>query len=152
MRQLQRLKRQRRPFTHEVFYIYEVNNLFPLRDRNSHMVISTAGSLAEIKRCMVVILNRYKNYDQYLKAISSMSEKAVTDKQAEAREKEYKKKGHIYIEDIKELIREYYIEKQEVEDRRRGLTVPAPVKQQPKDNVLVVQPHRLNKRRSRRLV
>lgn len=150
MRTLTRIKKVKRQFTKETFYIYSLNGIFQLRDTQSHAVISTAGTLAEIKRCLVVILNRYKNYDHYLKALSSMSEKAVTDKQALERTKEYKREGHKYIKDIEDLLKEYYIEKDAIEDRRRGLlmTPQAPVKPQ-KDNPIDVVPQRIHKRRKK---
>ena len=150
MRTLTRIKKQRRPFTKEVFYIYSLNGIFQLRDTKSHAVISTAGTVAEIKRCLVVILNRYKNYDHYLKAFSSMSEKAVTDKQALVREKEYKREGHKYIKEIEDLLKEYYLEKDAIEDRRKGLihNMPVPVRPQ-RDTITEVVPQRIPRRKKR---
>lgn len=125
MRKLNRLRKQKRPFTPDLFYIIEVNSIYQFRHRESHMVLSTATSLSEVKRYIVLILNRYKNYDQYLKAFNSLSGSAVTEKQKVTREKEYKRVGHKYTDVLKDIITEFYSERKEIEERRRNpLNVP----------------------------
>ena len=133
MRKLNRIKKQRRPFTKEHFYIYSTTTgMYQFRDRQSHRVISTSGTLADIKRCVTLILNRYKNYDLYLKAISSMSEKDVTEKDFVKREKEWKKRGREYENIIEDLLREYYIEQEEKEDyKHRRVILPVTPVQRP---------------------
>ena len=126
MRQLNRIKKQRRPFTKEHFYIHQCDNgMYQFRDRQSHMVISTATNLSILKRSITVVINRYKNYDFYLRAISSMSESTVTEKDFARREKEWKRGGNKYINIIDEILREYYIEQEEKEDfRHRRVVLP----------------------------
>lgn len=155
MRTVNRIKKQRRPFTKGHFYIYLCDNgMYQFRDRESHMVISTACDLASIKRCITVVLNRYKNYDFYLKAISSMSERTVSEKDFTRREKEWKKQGqkHLYI--IEDLLNEYYLEQAEIEDyKKRRVVLPVtpverPVEATPSPEPLgTVKLHK--KRRSR---
>lgn len=130
MRQINRIKKQRRPFTKDVFYIFQCDNgMYQFRDRQSHMVISTASDLSTLKRSITIVINRYKNYDYYLRAISSMSEKTVTEKDYVRREKEYKKCYKDYSSVVSELINEYYLEQEEIEDfkRRRVILPVAPV-------------------------
>ena len=126
MRKLNRIKKQRRPFTKEHFYIYQCDNgMYQFRDRQSHMVISTATNLSILKRSITVVINRYKNYDFYLRAISSMSESTVTEKDFARREKEYKKKGQEYTYIIEDIINEYQLEQEEKEDfRHRRVILP----------------------------
>lgn len=133
MRKLNRIKKQRRPFTKEHFYIYSTTTgMYQFRDRQSHMVISTSGTLADIKRCVTLILNRYKNYDYYLGAVSSMSESTVTEKDFARREKEYKKKGQEYTYIIEDILKEYYLEQEEKEDfRHRRVILPVTPKPEP---------------------
>lgn len=133
MRQLNRIKKQRRQYTKEHFYIYQCDNgMYQFRDRQSHMVISTSSDLSTLKRSITVIINRYKNYDHYLNAVSSMSESTVTEKDFAKREKEYKKKGHKYIKELDDIIKEYYLEQEEKEDfRHRRVILPVTPKPEP---------------------
>ena len=126
MKQLNRIKKQRRQYTKEHFYIYKCDNgMYQFRDRQSHMVISTASDLPTLKRSITVVINRYKNYDLYLRAISSMSESTVTEKDFARREKEYKKKGQEYTYIIEDILKEYYLEQEEKEDfRHRRVVLP----------------------------
>lgn len=126
-RQLTRIKKQKRPFAPDYFYIVEVNNMYQFRDRESHMVLSTTTSLEEVKRCIITILKRYKNYDQYLKAFHSLSESTVSEKQRVSREKEYKRKGHIYSNDLDQLINEYNAKHNKAEEIRRTSFISSPV-------------------------
>ena len=133
MRQLNRIKKQRRPFTKEHFYIHQCDNgMYQFRDRQSHMVISTATNLSILKRSITVVINRYKNYDFYLRAISSMSESTVTEKDFARREKEWKRGGNKYINIIDDILREYYLEQEEKEDfRHRRVILPVTPKPEP---------------------
>lgn len=126
MRKLNRIKKQKRKFVKEHFYIHlSTNGMYQFRDRQSHMVISTASNLATLKRSITIVINRYKNYDYYLGAISSMSESTVTEKDFARREKEWKSGGNDYINIIDEVIREYYLEQEEIEDfRHRRVVLP----------------------------
>ena len=126
MKQLNRIKKQRRQYTKEHFYIYKCDNgMYQFRDRQSHMVISTASDLPTLKRSITVVINRYKNYDYYLGAVSSMSESTVTEKDFARREKEYKKKGQEYTYIIEDILKEYYLEQEEKEDfRHRRVVLP----------------------------
>lgn len=130
MRQLNRIKKQRRPFTKEHFYIHQCDNgMYQFRDRQSHMVISTATNLSILKRSITVVINRYKNYDFYLRAISSMSESTVTEKDFALKEKEWKRGGQKYTYILEDIISEYQLEQEEKEDfRHRRVILPvAPV-------------------------
>lgn len=155
MKQLNRIKKQRRPFTKEHFYIYKCDNgTYQFRDRQSHMVISNASNLSILKRSITVVINRYKNYDFYLRAISSMSENPVTEKDFTIREKEYKRKGQEYIKELEDIIKEYQLEQDEIEDFKKRRVVlpvnPTPVKVEVDNSpkpLGQVQRHR--KRRSR---
>ena len=133
MRQLNRIKKQRRQYTKEHFYIYKCDNgMYQFRDRQSHMVISTASDLPTLKRSITVVINRYKNYDYYLGAVSSMSESTVTEKDFARREKEYKKKGQEYTYIIEDIRKEYYLEQEEKEDfRHRRVILPVTPKPEP---------------------
>lgn len=155
MRTLNRIKKQRRPFTKGHFYIYVVNGVFQLRDTTTQMVLSTAGSLAEIKRNFIVIINRYNNYDKYLRAVEGLSEQQVTEKQYEKRIKEYRKAGDMYIDEIDNLLKDHYLEQEEREDFRRRRVVlmdNVPVREEtPRTTPIPPVSHRLNKRRKSRL-
>ena len=133
MRQLNRIKKQRRQYTKEHFYIYQCDNgMYQFRDRQSHMVISTASDISTLKRSITIVINRYKNYDYYLGAVSSMSESTVTEKDFARREKEYKKKGQEYTYIIDNILKEYYIEQGEKEDfRHRRVILPVTPKPEP---------------------
>ena len=133
MKQLNRIKKQRRQYTKEHFYIYKCDNgMYQFRDRQSHMVISTASDLPTLKRSITVVINRYKNYDYYLGAVSSMSESTVTEKDFARREKEYKKKGQEYTYIIEDILKEYYLEQEEKEDfRHRRVILPVTPKPEP---------------------
>lgn len=126
MRKLNRIKKQKRKFEKEHFYIHlSTNGMYQFRDRQSHMVISTASNLATLKRSITIVINRYKNYDYYLRAISSMSESTVTEKDFAKREKEWKRGGNDYINIVDEILKEYYIEQEEIEDfRHRRVVLP----------------------------
>lgn len=108
MRTVQRLKKTKRNFTPDLFYIYVVNGVYQFRDSKSHMVISTSFSEEGIRECIDIVLRRYKNYDSYLKAVNSLSESSMTAKDKEKREKEYKKNGQEYNYIIEESIDKYY--------------------------------------------
>lgn len=155
MRTLNRIKKQRRPFTKGHFYIYVVNGVFQLRDTTTQMVLSTAGSLAEIKRNFIVIINRYNNYDNYLRAVEGLSEQQVTEKQYEKRTKEYRKAGDMYIDEIDNLLKDHYLEQEEIEDFRRRRVVlmdNVPVREEtPRTTPIPPVSHKLNKRRKSRL-
>lgn len=155
MRTLNRIKKQIRPFTKGHFYIYVVNGVFQLRDTTTQMVLSTAGSLAEIKRNFIVIINRYNNYDNYLRAVEGLSEQQVTDKQYEQRAKEYRKAGDMYIDEIDNLLKDHYLEQEEREDFRRRRVVlmdNVPVREEtPRTTPIPPVSHKLNKRRKSRL-
>ena len=126
MRTLNRIKKQRRPFTKEHFYIHHCDNgIYQFRDSETHMVISTSCDLTSLKRCIVIVLNRYKNYDLYLRAVSSMSEKTVSAKDLVIRQKEYKRTGKDHVHIIEDLIKEFYLEQEEIEDfKRRRVILP----------------------------
>lgn len=150
MRKLTRIRKQKRPFTPDLFYIIEVNSIYQFRHRESHMVLSTATSLSELRRCIVLVLNRYKTYDHYLKAFNSLSESAVTEKQKVTREKEYKREGHKYQYIIEDLIREYYIERHEIEDRRHTpLVTPIHEPKVTPNNIITPRPLSKRVRRNR---
>lgn len=83
---------------------YNENGVYQFRDRESHMVISTCSDLDTLKVYILRILNRYKNYDLYLRAINSLSEKAVSERDFIQREKEYKKRGTKYLFIIEEVL------------------------------------------------
>lgn len=155
MRTLNRIKKQRRPFTKGHFYIYVVNGVFQLRDTTTQMVLSTAGSLEEIKRNFIVIINRYNNYDKYLRAVEGLSEQQVTEKQYEKRTKEYRKAGDMYIDEIDNLLKDHYLEQEEKEDFRRRRVVlmdNVPVREEtPRTTPIPPVSHRLNKRKKSRL-
>ena len=133
MRQLNRIKKQRRQYTKEHFYIYQCDNgMYQFRDRQSHMVISTASDLSTLKRSITVVINRYKNYDYYLGAVSSMSESTVTEKDFARREKEWKRGDNKYINIIEDILKEYYLEQEEKEDfRHRRVVLPVTPKPEP---------------------
>ena len=133
MRQLNRIKKQRRQYTKEHFYIYKCDNgMYQFRDRQSHMVISTASDISTLKRSITIVINRYKNYDYYLGAVSSMSESTVTEKDFARREKEWKRGGNKYINIIDDILREYYLEQEEKEDfRHRRVILPVTPKPEP---------------------
>ena len=126
MRKLNRIKKQRRQYTKEHFYIHKCDNgIYQFRDRQSHMVISTASDISTLKRSITIVINRYKDYDYYLRAISSMSESTVTEKDFARREKEWKRGGNKYINIIDDILREYYLEQEEKEDfRHRRVVLP----------------------------
>ena len=147
MRTLNRIKKQRRPFTEEHFYIFRsANNTYQLRDAKSHMVISTAHSLEDIKRCLYVILNRYKHYDKYLRAISSLSEQTVSPKDFERRQKEWKHSGKDYKKIVEELIDNHNTSQAEVEDHRKRIVVQiTPTKPVKEEKVIPVLPNTLTK-------
>ena len=133
MRKLNRIKKQKRKFEKEHFYIHKCDNgIYQFRDRQSHMVISTASDLSTLKRSITIVINRYKNYDYYLGAVSSMSESTVTEKDFARREKEYKKKGQEYTYIIEDILKEYYLEQEEKEDfRHRRVILPVTPKPEP---------------------
>ena len=130
MRKLNRIKKQKRKFDKEHFYIHKCDNgIYQFRDRQSHMVISTASDISTLKRSITIVINRYKNYDYYLSAISSMSESTVTEKDFALREKEWKRGGQKYTYILEDIISEYQLEQEEKEDfRHRRVILPvAPV-------------------------
>ena len=155
MRTLNRIKKQRRPFTEEHFYIFRsANNTYQLRDAKSHMVISTAHSLEDIKKCLYIILNRYKHYDKYLRAISSLSEQTVSPKDFERRQKEWKHSGKDYKKIVEELIDNYNSTQAEVEDRRKRVIVKVTPMTPPKEERTIPPTHspvKLHKRKKSRL-
>ena len=154
MRTLNRIKKQRRPFTKGHFYIYVVNGVFQLRDTTTQMVLSTAGSLEEIKRNFIVIINRDNNYDKYLRAVEGLSEQQVTEKQYEKRLKEYRKAGDKYINEIDNLLKDHYLEQEEREDFRRRRVVlmdNVPVREETPRTTPIPVPRKLNKRKKSRL-
>ena len=130
MRKLNRIKKQKRKFEKEHFYIHKCDNgIYQFRDRQSHMVISTASDISTLKRSITIVINRYKDYDYYLRAISSMSESTVTEKDFALREKEWKRGGQKYTYILEDIINEYQLEQEEKEDfRHRRVILPvAPV-------------------------
>ena len=153
MRQLNRIKKQIRQYTKEHFYIHHCDNgMYQFRDSETHMVISTSCDLASLKRCIVIVLNRYKNYDLYLRAVHSMSEKTVSAKDLVIRQQEYKRTGKDHVHIIEDLIKEFYLEQDEKEDfkKRRVIvevTPPAPVENRPRPE----GPIQLKKKRKSRL-
>lgn len=128
MRTIHRLKKTKRPFTPELFYIYEVNGVYQFRDRHTHMVISTSPTLIGLRRYIDVIFKRYKDYDSYLKAIHSLSEQSVSEKDKEKREKEYKIVKDTYTYIIEEQLKEYYFEREHFKDvKKTRCLVPSEV-------------------------
>ena len=134
MRTLSRLKKTKRPFTPDLFYIYEVNGVYQFRDSKSHMVISTAPTLIGLRRYIDVIFKRYKDYDSYLKAIHSLSEQSVSEKDREKREKEYKRVKDAYTYIIEEQLKEFYFEREHFKDvkKTRSLVTSTVVETSPK--------------------
>lgn len=92
-------------FSVDNFYIYEYDRVWHFRDTRTHMVVSNSNTLEGLIDKIYIILDRYKTYDLYLKAISRMSESGVTPIQREAREKEYKKNGDKHYDLLKDIIR-----------------------------------------------
>lgn len=119
MRTIHRLKKTKRPFTPELFYIYEVNGVYQFRDSNTHMVISTAPTLIGLRRYIDIVFKRYKDYDSYLKAVSCLSEQSVSEKDKEKREKEYKRVKDTYTYIIEEQLKEFYFEREHFKDVKK---------------------------------
>ena len=120
MRQLHRLKKTKRPFTADLFYIYECDNgMYHFRDSHTHMVISTATNLSGLRRCIDIVFNRYKNYDSYLKAVASLSEQTVSEKDRVRREKEYKRVKDTFTYIIEEQLKEFYFEREQFKDIKK---------------------------------
>lgn len=105
---LQRLKQTKIPFGEGQFYIIRnINSVYQLREVESHLVISTANSLDGILGLLTNILNRYKSYTTFKRAISSMSEKENNTKALDRKQKEYRKIGTMYKEEVDLTIRNF---------------------------------------------
>lgn len=110
---LQRLKQTKIPFGEGQFYIVRtINSVYQLREVETHLVISTANNLEEIQRLLTNVLTRYKSYTTFRKAISSMSEKENNTKALDRKQKEYKKVGTMYKEEVDTTIAQF-LDKQE---------------------------------------
>lgn len=152
MRPLNRIKKQKRAFAIDQFYIIKTKtNQWLFLDRNSHKVISSTPYLEELKDCITKVFKRYKHYDHYLKVMSKNTfSLPVPEKEYERRVLLHKKEGHVYDYIIEGILASLQPAK-DVENQRVKKVV-TPVIQVEEEKVRTpIQPKRLIKKRTTRL-
>lgn len=153
MRPLNRIKKQKREFTTEHFYILRTQyNHWLFIDRKSHKVISSTPYLEVLKESISSVLNRYKHYDHYLKVMSK------NDFSLPVPEKEYarrvlleKKEGHVYDYIIEEILADLQRSKDVETQRLRRVEEAVKTRKPAVEIPPVIVPKRLVRKKPSRL-
>lgn len=96
------------PFSIEDFYIFNCDNrIWQLRDRHTHMVVSTNATLEGILECAKKIIVRYKYKELYNRVMSKLSEVCCYPSVLAKRERELKEVGYLYDDQLEVVIEEY---------------------------------------------
>lgn len=153
MRPLNRIKKQKRAFSTEQFYIVKTQyNQWLFLDRNSHKVISSTPDFEAFKESIHTVFTRYKHYDHYLKVMNK------NDFSLPVPEKEYarrvlleKKEGHVYDYIMEEILEEVQRSKDVEIQRLRQVEERVKTVMPAVDIPPVITPKRLIRKKTSRL-
>lgn len=154
MKVLNRIKKQKRQFTTEQFYILKTKtDQWLFLDRQSHKVISSTPDFEVLKECITTVFKRYKHYDHYLKVMSKNNfSLPVPEKEYARRVLLEKSEGHVYDYIIEEILASLQPPKDVENQRVKRIVTPVRQVEEEKVRTPIITPtKRLIKKKVSRL-